>query len=105
MSSTSLRWRDMWNAEQVRRNIIPHSAGDSAFGHRTGDALCWPLIGNEWEVRGRRGKVTEAGAASMMTLPELATAALEEVLRSYMRGRYGPSPPRLLHKEPPAPPP
>ena len=36
-------------------------------------------------------KVTEAGAAPMMTLPEMAADALEEFLRSYMRRRFGPS--------------
>src|SRR6476659_6594201 len=35
--------------------------------------------------------VFRSGAASMMTLPELAADALEEFLRSYMRRRFGPS--------------
>src|SRR4051812_39877491 len=36
-------------------------------------------------------KFFRSGAASMMTLPELAADALEEFLRSYMRRRFGPS--------------
>ena len=48
-------------------------------------------IGNERIVGSSATKVTEAGAASMMTLPELAADALEEFLRSYMRRRFGPS--------------
>jgi hypothetical protein len=47
-------------------------------------------IGREWEVRSWRG-ITENGAASMMTLPELATDALEDFLVSYMRRRFGAS--------------
>ena len=35
--------------------------------------------------------VGEAGAASMMTLPELAADSLEEFLGDYMRRRYGSS--------------
>jgi hypothetical protein len=45
----------------------------------------------ESEVRSRREKVTGSGAASMMTLPELATGALEKSLASFMSGRFGPS--------------
>jgi hypothetical protein len=43
------------------------------------------------EVGSRREKVTGSGAASMMTLPELATGALEKYLASFMRRRFGPS--------------
>src|SRR5712675_2360102 len=43
-----------------------------------------------------------SGAASMMTLPELATDALEEFLGSYMRGRYGSSQTQLVEKVPAA---
>jgi hypothetical protein len=34
-----------------------------------------------------------SGAASMMTLPELAAVALEEFLRAFMRSRFGPQTP------------
>ena len=37
-----------------------------------------------------------SGAASMMTLPDLAADALEEFLRSYMRQRFGPSQTNLV---------
>jgi hypothetical protein len=50
----------------------------------------------EQEVGSGREKATEAGAASMMTLPELATDALEEFLGSYMRRRFGASQARLV---------
>jgi hypothetical protein len=43
------------------------------------------------EVRNRRDEVTKGGAASMMTLPELAADALEEFLGSLMRRRFGSS--------------
>jgi hypothetical protein len=43
------------------------------------------------EVRKRRDEVTKGGAASMITLPELATDALEEFLASFMRRRFGSS--------------
>ena len=46
-------------------------------------------LGNE--VTGRRDKTIRSGAASMMTLPELATDALEEFLGSFMRRRFGSS--------------
>ena len=34
-----------------------------------------------------------SGAASMMTLPELAAVSLEEFLRAFMRSRFGPQTP------------
>src|SRR5712671_4394727 len=43
-----------------------------------------------------------SGAASMMTLPELATDALEEFLGSYMRGRFGSSQTRFVEMVPSA---
>lgn len=43
------------------------------------------------EVRSRRDKIAGSGAASMLTLPELATDALEEFLGSFMRHRFGSS--------------
>jgi hypothetical protein len=46
----------------------------------------WPRMGSQELAR-----VTENGAASMMTLPELAADALEEFLRTYMRRRFGSS--------------
>jgi hypothetical protein len=46
----------------------------------------WPRMGSQELAR-----VTENGAASMMTLPELAADALEEFLGTYMRRRFGSS--------------
>ena len=43
-----------------------------------------------------------SGAASMMTLPDLAADALEEFLRSYMRQRFGPSQTNLVDMVPAA---
>src|SRR5712671_5323982 len=43
-----------------------------------------------------------SGAASMMTLPELATDALEEFLGSYMRRRFGSSQTHLVEMVPAA---
>jgi hypothetical protein len=73
----------------------------SACGGPAGDALCWSTIGSEREVRSAR-KLTWVGAASMMTLPELAVDALEEFLRSYMRRRFGSSQTRLVEIVPAA---
>jgi hypothetical protein len=54
------------------------------------------------EKSGARGKLTSVGAASMMTLPELAVDALEEFLRSYMRRRFGSSQTHLVDLVPAA---
>jgi hypothetical protein len=52
------------------------------------------MLGQSLAVKLRRqglrgGSITEIGATSMMTVPELATDALEEFLGSYMRRRFG----------------
>lgn len=60
------------------------------------------FTGHEREVRSWREKVTEAGEASMMTLPELAADALEEFLGSYMRRRFGASQTHLVETVPAA---
>jgi len=46
---------------------------------------------NKKNRKSRRERVTQIGATSMMTLPELAVDALEEFLGSYMRHRFGAS--------------
>src|SRR6266478_9301812 len=47
-------------------------------------------------------RLPKRGAASMMTLPELATDALEEFLGSYMRRRFGSSQTHLVEMVPAA---
>src|ERR1700739_2665313 len=53
-------------------------------------AMFLPYSGNEREV-GSRTPRERVGAASMMTLPELASDALEKFLSAYMRRRFGAS--------------
>jgi hypothetical protein len=57
---------------------------------------CW----SGSEVTSRRDEDTGSGAASMMTLPELAADALEDFLRSYMRRKFGPSQTPLVETVP-----
>jgi hypothetical protein len=52
----------------------------------------WPCVRSQELVR----QGDRSGAASMMTLPELATDALEEFLGSLMRHRFGSSQPQLV---------
>jgi hypothetical protein len=57
-----------------------------------------PPVGTESEVQELSGKqVIKSGQTSMMTLPELASDALEEFLGSYMRARFGPQTPLAEH--------
>jgi hypothetical protein len=60
------------------------------------------VTGHEREVGSGREQVAEAGAESMMTLPELAADALEEFLGSYMRRRFGSSQTHLVETVPAA---
>jgi hypothetical protein len=52
----------------------------------------WPCVRSQELVR----QGDRSGAASMMTLPELATDALEEFLGSLMHHRFGSSQPQLV---------